>query len=800
MRHYLLTLCFSILFPLSVFAIDFEGSYECQGIKRGSGSSEWTQQVTVDASDPNKLWFHGFFPMGAIQPVYGIVSEDQKSISIPVGQLLKVEDDGLQTLLEGGTAETAYGRDVSEGGNIEGTITEADGKVTITIESWYSARCYDGTERTSWWYGAMQQGVTFTKDSAIQEAVTPAGIKMTIYVDEETKTCTIGTGKGAAIALDTEGQVTIPEVLNGYTVTGIAYDAFFDCSMVTVFEIPKTVTSIDDFAFGSTTGLEVLLVDPDNPVYTSINNAIIEKATMKLVAGCINTKIPDGVKTLGRGCFFGCKLIQVNIPASVTEIQSEAFSYCERLSIVNFAEDSQLKTIGNYTFCNCPFLLSFTIPETVEYIGMRAFSNSGIQSIVIPASVTKLDMGGESSYKTFNGCEYLKSIVVAEGNQVYDSRDNCNAIIETATNTLLVGCKGSHIPEGVTTIGNLAFSNVALADGFTIPTGVTTIGSWAFYYTSNLSTLTLPEGLTTIMKSAFNGSSDLTTVSLPSTLTELGNYIFYGCDKLLNVTSHIQEPTAIDQYSFSNYEDAVLFVPVGTKDVYSATEGWNLFGTILEEGESLPWVYLGEATFTDNFLFEDSAPCKVYQSSSNPYMFRLTNPYGTMLKNADEAIDAEYSEDFTLTLLQPNDKQGDVTITMNDLVYFSEIKTGYRYTVYDAVICLLHPGEFSTLKYEDEWTYNKVLSYQESGLPAKIQLAPNFFMYGVGGFNKTQSDDIIIIDFPISEGAGIKVVHDTADAEVVGCYSIGGQQLNSPQRGLNILKLSDGRAIKVLRK
>ena len=146
-------------------------------------------------------------------------------------------------------------------------------------------------------------------------------------------------------------------------------------------------------------------------------------------------------------------------------------------------------SIGDYAFSGCDSLTSITIPNSVTSIGDDAFS----------------------------GRKSLTSIRVESGNTVYDSRGNCNAIIETATNTLISGCKNTIIPSSVTSIGDWAFSYCSGLTSITIPNSVTSIGGTAFRNCTSLESITsLATTAPTIQSNTFRYVKTGGTLYVPS--------------------------------------------------------------------------------------------------------------------------------------------------------------------------------------------------------------------------------------------------------------------------------------------
>ena len=240
--------------------------------------------------------------------------------------------------------------------------------------------------------------------------------------------------------------------------------------------------------------------------------------------------IPNSVESIRNYAFYECSsLTSVTIPNSVTSIGWYAFSSCSSLTSVTIP--NSVTSIGDYAFSSCSSLTSITIHESVTSIGNWAFSDCrSLTSLTIPNRVTSI---GDCA---FRNCSSLTSMVVEEGNTIYDSRDNCNAIIETATNTLIAGCQSTIIPNSVTSIGKFVFSYCTFLTSLTIPNSVTSIGDYAFLHCPSLTSITIPESVTSIGGWAFQNCFSLTTVTIPNSVISIGDNAFYRCSSLTSIT------------------------------------------------------------------------------------------------------------------------------------------------------------------------------------------------------------------------------------------------------------------------
>lgn len=193
------------------------------------------------------------------------------------------------------------------------------------------------------------------------------------------------------------------------------------------------------------------------------------------------------------------------------------------------------------------------IPEIITYEGVEytvmsivkgAISFNGLTSVTIPKSVIAI------ASPVFGKCRNLKSVKVESGNPKYDSREDCNAIIETNSNRLIAGCQTTVIPNSVTGIGEFAFAKCGGLTAVTIPNSVTTIEESAFAGCGGLTSVTIPNSVTSIGVYAFGGCSGLASVTIPNSVTSIGTWAFSNCMALESVIIP-NSVTSIGSYTFA---------------------------------------------------------------------------------------------------------------------------------------------------------------------------------------------------------------------------------------------------------
>lgn len=259
-------------------------------------------------------------------------------------------------------------------------------------------------------------------------------------------------------------------------------------------------------------------------------------------------------------------------------------------------------SIGTIAFHGNYELKAVNIPNSILHIGSGAFDQcEKLQSLTIPKSVTDIEGA------ILNECDAITSIIVDKDNKFYDSRNNCNAIIHTATNELIQGCQNTVIPNTVTRIGNHAFAFISTLTSIDIPNSVTNIGDYAFRNTGlkslvlpnsviylgdaaffsckNLTSVTLSESLENLPSESFE-QCNITSITIPASVESIDNFVFHANNNKINIYIESPTPPSINNNAFNQkfwgWQFATIHVPVGYKDVYQSSDTWKDF-TIIDD-------------------------------------------------------------------------------------------------------------------------------------------------------------------------------------------------------------------------
>ncbi len=371
-------------------------------------------------------------------------------------------------------------------------------------------------------------------------------------------------------------KVVIPNYYNDILVTSVGRGAFGSCTNLESITIPSSITSIGWGAFAGCTNLHEVNIQSiiswckisfsiyyatysANPLcegaVLKINGEKITNITEDMLEGVTSIElgtfygytslesvtIPSSVTSIGESAFEGCTSLEsVTIPSSVTSIGNGAFYDCTNLKKVNiqsieswckieFNDDNPLLYAHNL-YVNDKLIEELEIPDTVDNIPYVAFAGGSFSKVIIPKNTINIGLGA------FAYCSNLSSIIVDSNNPIYDSRDNCNAIIETSTNTLIAGCKDTIIPSSVTGIGEYAFYYCTSLESIIIPFSVTGIGEYAFSSCTSLENIIIPFSVTGIGEYAFSSCTSLENIIIPSNVTSIGFGAFSGCESLIKIT------------------------------------------------------------------------------------------------------------------------------------------------------------------------------------------------------------------------------------------------------------------------
>ncbi|HHT21956.1 MAG TPA: leucine-rich repeat protein, partial [Bacteroidales bacterium] len=396
-------------------------------------------------------------------------------------------------------------------------------------------------------------------------------------------------------------------------VDSIGESAFRGCEELTSIALGDSLRILGNYAFHECTKIEGHIKFPKPLEYIGWKN----------FSGCrkiTGIDLPDGLKgigweafrecfgitkltlpgelvAIGDGAFYNCWNIESKLifPATLKNIGYRAFHNCEKLQGIDLKHASELESIGFQAFYGCDGLTGeLWIPDAVTTIGLEAFwFCSGINSLYIGASLTEV---GENAFISFPRGN-LTSIIVNKNNPNYDSRKDCNAMIETATNTLYKGCCRTVIPETVTAIGDDAFLGCDIIGEINIPDAVTSIGDDAFYACHDITRINLSANnklasigeeafahcyrlreipqlysIVTIGDQAFEACHSMPGVIFGPNLKEIGRAAFNACGNLQHATFKSATPPTVGERAFIYDPEysPYMFIPCNKTAAYQA--------------------------------------------------------------------------------------------------------------------------------------------------------------------------------------------------------------------------------------
>ena len=610
----------------------------------------------------------------------------------------------------------------------------------------------------------------------------------------------------------------------GNNVTSVPAYTFMDNPGLETLVISGSITSFGTWAFYNCPNLTSVTIKNNNPIiipaYSFPNRA---NATLYVPMGSKSAyEAAGGWKEIVEYITFadarveaiclehwdtnGDGVLSLSEAAAVTTIEN-VFEYTSIISFDELQYFTGLTSIDDFTFIGCSNLASITFPTSITAIRSAFSGCTSLASIDIPAGVTSIERDA------FLNSNSITSISVDEDNTVYDSRNDCNAIIETITNKLILGCVNTVIPEEVSEIGSYAFYGSPFTS-ISIPEGVTCIGDYAFGDCSNLTSISIPTGVTDIFRYTFENCSSLTSINIPSNVTQIWMGAFYGCssltsinisnkvtsigesaferctnlttvvigklvasigenafymsNKITSVYANREDPIYIHPGLFPKAASATLYVPNGTKSAYESTAYWSQFGTVVE----IPSVNIGStgyATYCSpvamNFSEEDDI--KAYIASG----FNPTT--GTLVLTRVTEVPAGEG-----LYIVGNEGSYNVPVTITDMVYSNLLKGVTKATtIYptdgDNTNFILANGShgvgFYTLSTSGELAAGK----------AYLQL-PTASVTGVKALK------VILDDESDDDATSIKTLSNSPLKDE-NIFNLAGQRLNKAQKGINII-------------
>lgn len=373
-------------------------------------------------------------------------------------------------------------------------------------------------------------------------------------------------------------------------VDGIVYDksgtklVVYPLAKGDEYTVPANVTDIDILNDSVYNFLDITIAD-GSKMFVTVDGVTYNAGKTRIIS-CDRNKsgeyvMPDTVTEIAEKAFNQCTMLtSVKVSDKVTKIAYSAFEDCSSLNSVTLP--SKLESINECAFSGCKNLADITIPDTLISIGYSAFSDSGLEKISLPDSITDIDAAA------FAYCNSLESV---------------------------------KLPNKLTYLADGLFSGCDWLSDITIPDSVTNIGSNAFYECICLNDINIPNNVTSIGSEAFLGCSSLTAVRIPDSVTFMGNYVFCGCERLKSVTLG-SGLTQIPEFSFCGCAITSLRIP--DKIALIGNGAFSYCENLTEVIFTNPQISIGDSAFSNCPIKELNLPNGIKNAGSN-YAFSGTD-------------------------------------------------------------------------------------------------------------------------------------------------------------------------------
>ena len=453
-------------------------------------------------------------------------------------------------------------------------------------------------------------------------------------------------------------------------------NTFQGCTSLTSVTLGPGVDDIMEGAFKNCTALTTISFKKIAGNY-NIYNAVFQ--------GCsslTSITFPDGLAYIGENVFDGTGLTSINIPSTVTNIQSNAFAGCVGLKSVTINwpiplavpadafpdRDNQVLIVPQGTkesYLSADVWKDFRWIREFGAQGIE-FADANVEAICLEhwdldldgllqpeeaAAVTSLMafFRGNTEITSFDELRYFTGLANIPAN-AFNECTNLTSITLPEGVTIIAsyafrGCSSLTsiiVPEGVTDIYGYVFQNCTSLNTVILPESLNSLGISAFWGCSSLTDIDLPDGLMTIGQYGFSNCTSLTFLDIPSSVNSIGASTFNGCTNLKAFGVHWTTPITVVASTFPNRANQALYVPEGTKATYQATDVWKDFKWILEPSDCEAYVIFNDADSTLTFYYDGLKPTR----TGTAYSLNTgnTNP-GWYNKRADVAhvvIDASF--------------------------------------------------------------------------------------------------------------------------------------------------------------